>query len=166
MGAWDGGICVFSSEILKILFVVVKETSSSYVEELVAIMYLGWHSLAHLLSKSATYSDILKFIKSFNFIGSIRVEPSQICISTQMDLFAKQELRSVAIENTQARRQGGCTGCTCTPPGKNVPLRNVQKRRESSALICRQKRMCTFRSDTTKLSLTNCDSGIQLTHLG
>ena len=118
MGAWDGGICVFSSEILKILFVVVKETSSSYVEELVAIMYLGWHSLAHLLSKSATYSDILKFIKSFNFIGSIRVEPSQICISTQMDLFAKQELRSVAIENTQARTQGGCTGCTCTPLGK------------------------------------------------
>ena len=37
------------------------------------------------------------------------------------------------------------------PPGKKVPLRNVQKRRESSAQICRQKRMCTFRSDTTKL---------------
>ena len=54
----------------------------------------------------------------------------------------------------QARTQGGgCTGCTCTPPppGKKVPLRNVQKRRESSAQICRQKRMCTFRSDTTKL---------------
>ena len=25
-------------------------------------------------------------------------------------------------------------------PGKNVPLRNVQKRRESSARICRQKK--------------------------
>ena len=37
------------------------------------------------------------------------------------------------------------------PPGKKVPLRNVQKRRESSAQICRQKWMCTFRSDTTKL---------------
>ena len=35
----------------------------------------------------------------------------------------------------------GCTGCTCTP-WKNVPLRNVHKRRESSAQICRQKRMC------------------------
>ena len=37
------------------------------------------------------------------------------------------------------------------PPGKKVPLRNVQKRRESSAQICRQKRVYTFRSDTTKL---------------
>ena len=37
------------------------------------------------------------------------------------------------------------------PPGKEVPLRNVQKRRESSAQICRQKRMCTFHSDTAKL---------------
>ena len=49
---------------------------------------------------------------------------------------------------------GGCTGCTCTPPpppGKNVPIRNIQKRRGSSPQICRQKRMCTFRSDTTKL---------------
>ena len=36
-------------------------------------------------------------------------------------------------------------------PGKNVPLRNVRKRRESSPQICLQKRMCTFRSDTTKL---------------
>ena len=26
------------------------------------------------------------------------------------------------------------------PPGKNVPLRNVQKKRESSAQICRQKK--------------------------
>ena len=51
-------------------------------------------------------------------------------------------------------RKGGCTGCTCTPPpppGKKVPLTNVQKRRESSAQICRPKRMCAFRSDTTKL---------------
>ena len=59
----------------------------------------------------------------------------------------------------QARTQGGgrCTGCTCIfpppppPPGKKVPFRNVQKRRESSVRLCRQKRMCTFRSDTTKL---------------
>ena len=50
---------LFSSEILKILFVAVKETSSSYVEVLFTIMYLDWHSSAHLLSKSATYSDIL-----------------------------------------------------------------------------------------------------------
>ena len=42
---------------------------------------------------------------------------------------------------------GGGGGCT----GEKVPLRNVQKRRESSAQICRQKRMCTFRSDTIKL---------------
>ena len=48
---------------------------------------------------------------------------------------------------------GGCTGHTCTPPpGKKVPLRNVQKRRESSAQLCWPKRMCTFRSDTTKLN--------------
>ena len=45
---------LFSSEILKILFVVAKETSSSYVKVLFAIMYLDWHSSAHLLSKSAT----------------------------------------------------------------------------------------------------------------
>ena len=82
---------LFSSEILKILFVVVKETSLSYVEEVVAIMYLGWYSLAHLLSKSSTYSDILTLIKSMNFIGTSRVSPSQICISTQKDLVAKQE---------------------------------------------------------------------------
>ena len=50
---------LFPSEILKILFVVVKETSLSYVEVLFAIMYLDWHSLAHSLSKSATYSNIL-----------------------------------------------------------------------------------------------------------
>ena len=49
------------------------------------------HSLAHLLSKSATYSDILALIKSMNFICTIRVKSSQICISTQMDLFAQQE---------------------------------------------------------------------------
>ena len=39
--------------------------------------------------------------------------------------------------------QGGCTGCMCTPPpppGKKVPLRNVPKRRESFAQICRQKK--------------------------
>ena len=33
------------------------------------------------------------------------------------------------------RTQGGCTGCTCTPSPqtwKKLPLRNVQKRRESS----------------------------------
>ena len=49
---------------------------------------------------------------------------------------------------------GGCTGCTCTPstlPGKKVPLRNVQKRRESSAQIFQQKRKRLFRSDITKL---------------
>ena len=54
----------------------------------------------------------------------------------------------------QARTQGGgALGARAPPlsPGKKVPLRNVQKRRESSAEICRQKRMCTFRSDTTKL---------------
>ena len=32
------------------------------------------------------------------------------------------------------------------PPGKNIPLRNVQKRREISTQIYRQKRMCTYRS--------------------
>ena len=34
---------------------------------------------------------------------------------------------------------------------KKAPLRNVQRRRESSAQICRQKRKCAFRSNTTKL---------------
>ena len=34
-----------------------------------------------------------------------------------------------------------CTGCTCTPNLKKVPLRNVQNRKESYAQICRQKRM-------------------------
>ena len=70
---------------------VVKETRLSYVDELVAIMNLGWHSSAHLLSKSAKYSDILILIKSINFIGTIRTLPSQICISTRKDLFAQQE---------------------------------------------------------------------------
>ena len=50
----------------------------------------------------------------------------------------------------QVRTQGGARAPP-PPPGKNVPLRNVQKRRESSAKICRQKRMCTFRLDTRKL---------------
>ena len=81
---------LFSSKILK-TFVVVKETRTSYVEELVAIMYLGWHSSAHLLSISATYSKILTLIKSMIFFGAIRVSPSQICISTRgKDLFAQQ----------------------------------------------------------------------------
>ena len=34
---------------------------------------------------------------------------------------------------------------------QKVPLRNVQKRRESSVQICRQKRMCTFHSETKVL---------------
>ena len=34
---------------------------------------------------------------------------------------------------------------------KKSSAQKCQKRRESSAQICRQKRMCTFRSDTTKL---------------
>ena len=55
---------LFSPEVLEILFVVLKETRSSYVEELVAIIYLGWHSSAHLLSKSATYSGILIHLSS------------------------------------------------------------------------------------------------------
>ena len=60
------------------------------------------------------------------------------------------------IQNTnnvtgQARTQGGALGARAPPTWKNVPVRNVQKRRESSAQICEQKRMCTFRSDTTKL---------------
>ena len=55
---------LFSSENSKILFVVIKEARSSYVCEVDAIMYLGRHSSAHLLSKSTTYSDILTIIKS------------------------------------------------------------------------------------------------------
>ena len=47
---------------------------------------------------------------------------------------------------------GGALGARAPPPpGKKVPLRNVQKRRENCVQICRQKRMCTFHSDTTKL---------------
>ena len=63
-------VFLFSTEILKLLFVVVKETRSSYVEEQVTIIYLSLLSLAHLSSKSATYSDILTLIKSMNFIGT------------------------------------------------------------------------------------------------
>ena len=54
----------------------------------------------------------------------------------------------------QARTQEDALGACAPPPPptwKNVPLRNVQKRRESSVQICRQKRICTFRSDKTKL---------------
>ena len=45
---------------------------------------------------------------------------------------------------TGAYAGGGALGARAPPhppPGKKVPLRNVQKRRESSAQICRQKRM-------------------------
>ena len=92
---------LFTSKILKI-FVVVKETRTSYVEELVAIMYLGWHSSAHLLSISATYSKILTLIKSMIFFGAIRVSPSQICISTRgKDLFAQQEGMSLFKKSFQ-----------------------------------------------------------------
>ena len=50
-------------------------------------------------------------------------------------------------------RKGGAVGERALPPPtwKKVPLRNVQKRRESSAQMCRQKRMCMFRAGTTKL---------------
>ena len=46
----------------------------------------------------------------------------------------------------QARMQGSALGARAHPTWKNVPLRNVKKRRESSAQICRPtcKRMCTF----------------------
>ena len=40
-------------------------------------------------------------------------------------------------------RRGGALGTRAPPlppPGKKVPLKNVQKRRESSAQICRQKK--------------------------
>ena len=62
-------------------------------------------------------------------------------------------LNRTGIHANQARTQGGGVHWVHVhpPPGKKVPLRNVQKRRESSAQICRQKKMCTFRSDTTKL---------------
>ena len=49
---------------------------------------------------------------------------------------------------------GDALGARASPPWENVPLRNVQKKMESSAQICRQKRMCTFGSDTTKLKRT------------
>ena len=45
------------------------------------------------------------------------------------------------LQKTGAYAGGGCTGCTCTPPpGKKVPLRNFQKRKESSAQICQQNK--------------------------
>ena len=57
--------------------------------------------------------------------------------------------------NTTYRRvrRGGALGARAPspPPGKKVPLRNVQKRRKSFPKIYRQKRMRTFRSDATKL---------------
>ena len=52
--------------------------------------------------------------------------------------------RYIYLISQQARTQGGCTGCTCTthpPPEKKVPLRNVEKGKESSTQICRQKIM-------------------------
>ena len=83
---------------LKILFVVVIETRSS-VDELVTIMYFGWHSSAHLLPlKSATYSDMLTLITSMNFLGTIRLSPSQFSSSTQGDLFAQHGRRQPVSE--------------------------------------------------------------------
>ena len=61
---------------------------------------------------------------------------------------------------------GGSLGARAPPPpppGKKVPLRNVQKRKESSAQISQQKRMCTFRSDTTKLKQKKLFVGNRIT---
>ena len=43
--------------------------------------------------------------------------------------------------HVQVCMQGECTGCTSTHNQKKLMLRNIQKRKKSSAQICWQKRM-------------------------
>ena len=65
--------------------------------------------------------------------------------------------RENILRNIQARTQGeGALGARAPPPppnlGKKFRLEMSKRGKpESSAQICRQKRMCTFRSDSTKL---------------
>ena len=85
---------LFLSEILKILFVVVKETSLSYVEVLSLLCtWTGTLRLIHCQNLP------LIVIHLYTHIGTIGVLPSQICISNMKGFFCPAR-KSVAIENT------------------------------------------------------------------
>ena len=105
-------------------------------------------SLLPVLSKvleCAAHEQFSHFLASNNMLS--------VHQSGNKRLHSTETLGILFTDHPQARTQeGGARGARAPPPpppGNKVPLRNVQKRRESSAQICRQKGMYTFRSDTT-----------------
>ena len=115
-----------------------------------------WRWIGHSLRKPVM--DITRHVLNWNPAGKRRRGVPRNTWQREVEDEAKKggnswpQIKKMAKNNPGAYA-GGSTGCTCTlppPTWEKVPLRNVQKRRESSTQICRQKRMCTFRSDTTK----------------